>query len=132
MRTITRTARRTVAPVDRRIGPVWTAGIVALVLTKTGDYVTTVLGLVTIDGLVERNPVAASTMESIGLAGLFVLSLLGISAVVLVVEWSVSRLHDTDDFDGDPTAIYLVSYVPLSMLYGCTTVQNVALILTAT
>ena len=104
--------------------------MVALVATKMTDLLTTIFGLVAVDGLVERNPVAATAVGVFGIPGLAALSLLGVSVVVFVVEWGVSWLEGNDQFDGDPTVVYLVSYVPLSLLYGFTTVQNVALILT--
>lgn len=113
------------------VRPVWTAGVASLVATKAGDLLTTVLGLVYVEGLTERNPVAAAVFESAGVPGLVAVSLAGIALVVVVVEGLVSYLERHEETDLDPRVPYFLGYVPLIAIFAFATVHNAVLVLGA-
>lgn len=99
-----------------------------LILTKTSDLLTTVLGLVLVDGLVEKNPVGAWLYAEAGIGGLLGASLVGVLVVVLVVEAAGTWLGTLDECSIGRRHLYLLSYLPLSCVYLFATVHNSILI----
>lgn len=105
------------------------AGIVLLVLTKSSDLLTTAVGLTVVDGVYERNPVAAWVYSDFGLLGLAVLSLLGILLILLVVESASRWVANIDDCQIRRSHLTLISYLPLSVVFAFATVHNSILLL---
>jgi hypothetical protein len=108
--------------------PVSTTGIAVLAVAKGADLVTTVLGLTMVDGLTERNPVAAWMFHHYGVGGLLAVTLLAVGAVVVVVEWGVSTLSRVDGYEHRAHYLYYASYLPLTVLYGFASIHNAALV----
>lgn len=111
------------------VRPVWTGGAGLLAVSKFGDLLTTVIGLVYVDGITERNPVAAAVFEAAGVPGLVAVSLGGVALVIVVVEGLTSYLRCREDVDLDPRVPYLLSYVPLVGIFTLVTVHNTLLVL---
>lgn len=111
------------------VSPEWTTGVVLLVLTKMTDLFTTILGLAVVDGLVEKNPVGAWLYGEIGVAGLVGASLIGVLVVVLVVESVESWIATQDDCSFESRHLYLISYLPLIIVYSLATIHNSLLLL---
>ncbi|WP_336003450.1 hypothetical protein [Halorientalis halophila] len=102
--------------------------ILALVLTKAGDLTTTILGLVVVDGLTERNPVAAAIVARFGIVGLCWLTLVVLGVVVLVVEFAARIIERDTETDLSGDAAYLLGYLPLVALFTLATVYNAVLL----
>jgi len=116
--------RRTV----HRRQPLSRVGIATLVTTKGLDLVTTILGLSVVAGLAEQNPIGAIIYREFGIPGLVGVSLVGTVLVILVVEWAVARLQSLGYTDS-AYSLYVISYLPLSVLYTIATINNVLLLL---
>ena len=106
----------------------WTAGIALLVIAKLTDLLTTIAGLKLVNGLVERNPVGAWFYTEMGVAGLILASVFGVSVVVVVVEWARSKTMAYNGCSLDRRHLYLISYLPLTCVYAIATVHNALLI----
>jgi len=102
--------------------------ILALVASKTGDLLTTVVGLTVVDGLTERNPVAGAVFLQFGVVGLCVLTAAVLLAVVLVVERAASVLERHDETAVGSDTVYLIGYLPLVTVFGAATVYNAVLL----
>lgn len=102
--------------------------ILVLVASKSGDLVTTAVGLTVVDGLTERNPVAGAVFRRFGVVGLCVLSAAVLLAVVLVVERAATVLDRHDDTTMESDTVYLLGYLPLVTVFGAVTVYNVVLL----
>lgn len=102
--------------------------ILALVATKTGDFVTTVTGLAIVDGLTERNPVAGAVFQRFGVVGLCLVSVVMLLAVVLVVERAATFLERYDETSIGADTVYFLGYLPLVTVFGAATVYNVLLL----
>jgi len=107
-------------------GSVSSVGIAAFGLTKLGDLVTTVVGLVVVDGLSERNPFAASLIGRFGIPGLVIATVAVFCLVVVVVEWATTMAERNSNLDS--TLLYLISYLPLSLVFALATVNNAVLV----
>ena len=101
-----------------------------LALTKISDLLTTVFGLVLVDGLVEKNPVGAWLYAETGVLGLVGASFVGVFIVVIVVESAGLWIGTLDECAIDPRHLYLLSYLPLSCVYLLATIHNSVLIFT--
>ena len=102
--------------------------ILALVASKSGDLVTTVVGLTVVDGLTERNPVAGTVFRQFGVVGLCVMTAAVLLVVVLVVEYAASVLERHDDTSIGPSTVYFLGYLPLVTVFGAATVYNAVLL----
>jgi hypothetical protein len=107
----------------------WTAGIALFVVSKLTDLLTTIAGLKFVDGLVERNPVGAWFYTEMGVAGLILASVFGVSVVVAVVEWARSKATVYANCSIERRHLYLISYLPLTCVYTIATVHNTILVL---
>lgn len=105
-----------------------TPWILALVASKAGDLATTIAGLIVVDGLSERNPIAGSVFDQFGIVGLCVLSAVVVLAVVLVVERAASILDHHDETEMDSDTAYLLGYLPLVTVFAGVTVYNIVLL----
>lgn len=114
---------------DYGIRPVWRFGICMVVITKAGDLLTTVIGLVYVDGIVEQNPIAAAVFARAGVLGLLVISVVGIGLLIAVVEALGTIVDDVDEVEIDGRILYYCSYVPLAFISALATVYNSMLIL---
>lgn len=113
------------------VRPVWTVGAGLLAVTKFGDLLTTVVGLFYVDGLTEKNPIAAAVLDVAGVPGLAAVSFGGVALVVVVVEGLTSYLERREEVDLDPRVPYLLGYGPLVGIFALATVNNTLLVLAA-
>jgi len=104
-------------------------GVILLVLTKTLDLATTVIGLTLIDGVREKNPVAAWAYSQYGVIGLVALSLIGVIIILAVVETASQWLASTEDCSIQRTHLTMISYIPLSVVFAFATINNTLLLL---
>lgn len=107
----------------------WTAGIALLVVAKFTDLLTTIAGLKLVDGLIERNPVGAWLYGEMGVAGLTLASVFGVSVVVAVVEWARLKTMTYDNCSIERRHLYFISYLPLTCVYTVATVHNTIVVL---
>lgn len=104
--------------------PVSTAGVLALLVTKLADLATTIAGLTLVTGLTEQNPVAATFVREFGIPGLVVSSAVGLAVVIVVVEKLSTHVARSDAYDLRPRTLYLLSYVPLSVVFAAASINN--------
>lgn len=114
-----------------RVGSVSTAGVTALVATKAADLATTVAGLTLVSDLTEQNPFAAHLVQQFGVSGLVAASAVGVAVVVLVVELTSAFVAASDEIDLRPRTLYLLSYLPLSVVFAMASIHNSPLIASA-
>lgn len=105
------------------------SGLLALLVTKSADLLTTVVGLTVVTGLSERNPVGSWAYSEAGALGLVLLSLMGVGVLVLTVETTAHWLASLDDTTLSRRHLVWGSYVPVSLIYGYATIHNTILIL---
>ena len=108
-------------------------GIACLSLTKALDATTTALGLALVPGIAEANPFAAALFSAVGvIPGVALGSLLVLAFVVGVTEIGVAWLRRQSDAPGwAPTAVRVVGYVPLSLLFVVVAIHNAMLLWSA-
>ena len=111
------------------VAPEWTVGFALLVLTKATDLLTTIVGLTVVEGLAEKNPVGALIYREIGIVGLIGASIVGVLLVVVVVELAGSWIATLDDCSLESRHLYLISYLPLILVYLFATINNSILVL---
>jgi len=111
------------------IAPEWTLGFALLVLTKSTDLLTTIVGLTVVEGLAEKNPVGALIYREIGIVGLIGASIVGVLLVVVVVELAGSWIATLDDCSLECRHLYLIGYLPLILVYSAATIHNSMLVL---
>lgn len=116
----------------RPLSPVSTVGIAAVVVTKAADLLTTAVGLVLVEGITERNPLADALFARFGLLGLVGASVVGVAIVVAVVEWMATLVDANDAYALQPRTLYSISYVPLSVIYALVSIHNTILLIGVT
>lgn len=102
--------------------------ILALVASKASDLVTTLLGLLLVDGLTERNPVAGVVFDQFGVVGLWTLSAVVLVAVIAVVERGASVLERHDETALGAHTVYFLGYLPLITLFSSVALYNAVLL----
>lgn len=113
----------------RRVPRQGQLAIAALFTSKIADILTTIVGLLVFQELVEANPVAREVISAAGVPGLVGVSLLGVLIVVCVVEWGI-RIGNFEERLGSNgrLLLYAGSYYPLTLLYLGATIHNLHLI----
>lgn len=118
----------------RRARVLTRTGFGSAVVTKVADAGTTWVGVTTIPGIVERNPVAADVMSRLGPApGLVLLSVVALVVTVIGVESirrSVTRLR----LRGYHAARWLwvapaAAYLGVAIVWGSAAVRNLLLLI---
>lgn len=106
------------------------AGAVFLLITKTLDVVTTVVGLSLFPSLVERNPVAVFLITQFGVVpGLLLGGVLTVVGMVVFVETGSSVVTYLEPEKWWPGVLArTVGYVPLSLFFAALAVNNAFLI----
>jgi hypothetical protein len=106
------------------------AGVSLLLITKTLDVVTTVIGLSLFPALAERNPVAELLIAQFGLVpGLVLGGVLTVVGMAIFVETGSSVLTKLEPGRQWPLVLArTVGYVPLSLFFAVLAVNNAFLI----
>lgn len=106
------------------------AGVTLLLITKTLDVLTSVVGLSVFPSLVERNPVAEVLIAHFGLVpGLFGGGLLAVVGIVIYVEAGSSVVTYQGSGQYWPSVLARTAgYVPPSLLFAVLAANNAFLI----
>lgn len=101
-----------------------------LLITKTLDVITTVVGLALFPSLAERNPVAEFLITQFGLVpGLLLGGVLTVVGMVIFVETGSSVLTHLEPGQQWPLLLArTVGYVPLSLFFAVLAVNNAFII----
>lgn len=128
------TARRRRRRIDRERwwalnGTLRFYGFVLLLGTKAADAATTAVGLYSVPGIVERNPVADAVFGGEGtVAGLAVLSVATVAVATVVAELLAVEVRRRLGRDRLALALKAAIYGSLSALFGAIAVHNALLI----
>jgi len=106
------------------------AGVSLLLITKTLDVITTVIGLSLFPALAERNPVAEYLITQFGLVpGLVLGGVLTVVGMAIFVETGSSVLTHLEPGRKWPLVLArTIGYVPLSLFFAVLAINNAFLI----